>query len=355
MAIFKRKNRGGIVYIIDYYDASGRRIREVAGHTRRQAEKALAARKGDIVKGKFSIQDVRRAITFGVLAEIYIEHAKDTKKSWKRDITSLKNILPFFENKRLSEISPFNIVKYMQARRENVSGATVNRELALMKSMFNLAIKWKKARSNPVKEVKFYKENPPRVRFLEVDEIARLLECCAPQLKPVVITALNTGLRKNEILGIKWTDVDLERGIIYIDDSKGGEPRQIMMNGFLLRTITKLQADSGSEFVFLNKHGKPYRDILPAFKRALRKARIYDFRFHDLRHTFASHLAMNRTPLQMIQKLLGHKSPAMTTRYAHLSADFEKDTLENLQRKLFTSHNMDTKEKSPKSLKREKH
>ena len=355
MSICKRKNKKGIVYIIDYYDDNGIRHRETIRGNRKLAEQALSVRKTEIAQDKFDIQNKRKSITFGKLAKEYIEYAKVNKKSWYSDKKRLKKPLQFFENMKLKSITPLHLEKYKQRRVKEVKPSTVNRDLALMKFMFSLAVKWGYTKSNPVKEISLFKENNKRFRYLLEDEIHRLIECSPLQLKPVVITALNTGMRKGNILGLKWSDIDFSNNLILLDDSKGGNARQIPINDYLRGILLDLKNNNSSDYVFLNKLGKPYRDVSVAFKRACKKARIIEFCFHDLRHTFASHLAMANIPILTIQRLMGHKTIQMTMRYAHLSEEYKHQAVDILQKRLFNSHNLDTKGKVENPLNLENH
>ena len=342
MAIYKKKNTN--TWYVDYY-YEGRRIREAVGPNKKLAEKVLTIRKAEIARGKFDIQSMNPSITFGKLSELYVEYAKANKKSWKRDVVSLNTLLPFFENMRLNHITSYNIEKYKLKRRKEVSPATVNRDIACMKHMFNLAISWGKTTKNPVKGVKLFKVKNRRLRFLSEDETQRLIDCCSPELIPVVITALYTGMRKSEIFGLRWSDIDFTRGLIMIDDSKSGAPRQVPMNDLLKKTLLKVRSRSSESHVFLNKGGKPYRDVRSAFTSALKKAGITDFTFHDLRHTFASHLVMTGVDLVTVKELLGHKTIQMTMRYSHLSAKHKRQAVNILERRLSHGHHMDTRVK----------
>ena len=125
MAVYKKKK----TWFIDYY-FQGRRIREAIGPSKKLAQQALMVRKVQIAQGKFNIEDIRQSFAFGELADIYIEYAKTNKKSWKRDIISLKSLLPVFEIIKLRDISPFHVEKYKQQMRKKVAPATVNRELS---------------------------------------------------------------------------------------------------------------------------------------------------------------------------------------------------------------------------------
>ena len=148
-----------------------------------------------------------------------------------------------------------------------------------------------------------------------------------------------------EILALTWKDVKFDRGQITIRDSKNGESRVIEMNSILSGTLRTLERRPQYPQVFLGRSGRPVADFRKAFHNACKRARITDFRFHDLRHTFASHLVMNGTDLATVKELLGHKTLQMTMRYAHLSQPHKKKAVEDLG-EVFGGHYMDTEAKS---------
>ncbi len=170
-----------------------------------------------------------------------------------------------------------------------------------------------------VRKVKLCKLNNKRLRFLTVEQCQKLIECCQPHLKPIVITALHTGMRRGEILGLKREQVDLEHGFILLEITKNGERREIPINTTLEYLFKDILENAKSEYVFTDKDGNPYKEVKHSFSTALKKAGIRDFRFHDLRHCFASHLVMQGIDLASVKELLGHKSLTMTMRYAHLA------------------------------------
>jgi len=168
------------------------------------------------------------------------------------------------------------------------------------------------------------KENNKRLRFLTEDEILRLLDECPEYLKRIVVCALNTGMRRGEILNLKWDQI--RNGFIYLRKTKTNEAREIPVNATLealFKTIRKEQHFK-SEYVFTDPQGRKLNSTKKGFKAALRRAGIEDFRFHDLRHTFASHLVMRGASLKEVQEILGHKTMTMTLRYAHLSQEHKK-------------------------------
>ncbi len=213
--------------------------------------------------------------------------------------------------------------------------ASVNRELACLKHIFTKAQEWNKIDFNPAKRVKLYKEDNNRVRCLSDEEIGLLIENCPEFLKPMVITSIHTGMRKGELLNLKWSDIDFSHGLITVNETKSGESRKIEMNYFLTETLktyrmTRVGKDG---YVFVDEKGKrysPHGIMKGAFKRTLKKAGIEDFRWHDMRHVFASRLAMQGTNIIAIMELLGHKSLKMTRRYSNISSDYKRKAVEGI-------------------------
>jgi integrase len=189
--------------------------------------------------------------------------------------------------------------------------------------MFTKAVDWNMVEEDVLKrvrKVKLLEENNKRLRYLSKEEGQALVQECVSHLKPLVITALNTGMRKSEILFLKWENVDLRHGFILLSVTKNGERREIPINATLRDTLTGIQRRLDVPWVFHDPlTGKPYGDIKNSFNGARRRAGIKDFHFHDLRHTFASHLVMAGIDLTTVSRLLGHKDLTMTLRYSHLS------------------------------------
>jgi integrase len=169
--------------------------------------------------------------------------------------------------------------------------------------------------------VKCLKEPPGRLRYLTGEEMDALVGACSPHLRPIVLTALHTGMRKSEILGLTWQEIDFGVRTITVHHTKNNERRVIPMNRTLYEELRQLPRHLHSPYVFCNEQGERYDEVKRSFNTACRKAGIIDFRFHDLRHTFASHLIMNDISLKAIQTLLGHKDIRMTLRYTHLSGE----------------------------------
>jgi integrase len=209
-----------------------------------------------------------------------------------------------------------------QTERKRKPG-TVNRTLTYLKTVLSYCVEigWM-SRSPAVKKLTEGK----RVRFLSDDELQALTEaladCTERVMLPFTYCALSSGARAGELLSLEWKDVDLAKGIAVIHTSKSGEGRKLYFRGQALKLLTdyKKVRVLGSPGVFLLNSGAPLTHSVygKLFREALAKAQITDFRFHDLRHTAASYLAQNGATLLEIQQVLGHRTPTMTARYAHL-------------------------------------
>ena len=330
------------VYWLDYR-FNGRRLRKKIGPNKKLAETVMRKIRVQIVEGRYLDINDEKKVKFNDFAEVYAENYGKKKRSWvSTDKMYLNRLKDFFGKKYLHEITPFLVHKYRTKRREEktrrkskTSVAYVNRELACLKCMFRLAIDWEYAKENPVKKIKFEKENNSRTRFLEKEELKKLLDCCHPLLKAIVLVAVNTGMRKEEIRTLKWRDVDFQRGFVTLYRTKNGEIRNVPLNRTAKEMLMAIPKHVNSPFIFCNSDGNLY-NFRASFITALKNAGIKDFRFHDLRHTAASYLAMAGIDLNTIRDILGHKSLGMVLRYAHLSKSHQMNAVSVLDRQMDT-------------------
>lgn len=327
MGIYKR----GGVFWIDYYDQNRKRIQESSHSSNwRDANTLLTLRKAEVIRGVYK-QPVK--ISFGEFGNRYMEHAKTNKRSWLRDQQMLEHLDSFFGKERpLTELTPVEIEGYKVYRRAKVCGSTVNRELALLKRMFNLAITWDLfLGANPVRKVKFFREFNTGLRVLTLEEEKKLIQNACPYLQDLIRFAVNTGLRIGEIFSFRWTGVDLKRGILTVFSSKTEKIREVPIN---LETRTVLEAwwlGKKSEIVFYNPEtGKPFVDLKAGFALACRKAKIEGVTWHTLRHTFASRLVNSGVNIVTVKELLGHSNISVTMRYAHTNFESKRAAVEKL-------------------------
>lgn len=322
----------GSVWYIDY-SFKGKRVRKRIGPSRERAEEILKRINRKIRKGNTEGLDRQTFLLFEKVCDEYLNYsaANKAKSSYRRDQISITNLLNVFRGRLITDITAYELEQYKNQRRRKVQPATVNRELACIKHMFTKALDWKLIKENTTKCVKLFKEPPGRIRYLSEEEMKRLLDCCRKYLKPIVMMALNTGMRKSEILALKWSDVDMINRMIKITNSKNNETRYVPINDNLFATLIKMShCSAGEKKIFTWDNGKPIKYINNGFYNAMKRANITNFRFHDLRHTFASHLVMKGVDIRIIQQLLGHKTLAMTMRYSHVSNDAMKAAVDKL-------------------------
>jgi len=316
--------RGRIWWVRYVYQ--GQLIRQSIGPDRRLAEQALQAIRGDIVRGAFRLRRIEERRSF---AEMVVEYMKikSAKRSLARDAASFKNLLPVFCKKPLHLITTREVEGYARDRSVKVKGATVNRELALLRHLFNIAMDNGYTDQNPARAIKRYPESPWRHKFFfSESEIKALINASAPHLRPILALAFGTGLRKGDILSLRWDDVDLDRSIISVQMQKTGESVEIPLIPMIRDLLQGMKSRaSASPFVFpRGLSGQRIGDIKTAFHAALRRSGLASkgYRFHDIRRTFARMLYNQGVILTKIQRLLGHGSVSTTERY--LGVKFEE-------------------------------
>lgn len=335
--VYVRESKKGTRWYIGF-SHGGRRIREVVRGAANRAEALVALKKRvqESFDGRFSPKRKSEGIAFAALAEKYLEdYAKIKKRSWRTDQGYVKaNMEPFFKGKRLEAITPLDIERYIRARLESgVSKITVNRCLQILRKMFNLGMDWGFMESNPVRKVRLFSERENlKERILKLEEETALLDQCSAHLRPIIVAALNTGLRRGELLSLRWASIDLKARILKVERSKSGKPRFVEINSTLAALLDDLRRGAPSaEYVFSNaKTRLPFVEIGKAFRAACRRAKITGLRFHDLRHTFASRLIEAGVDIITVRDLLGHSSVKLTERYTHSRSELKRRAVEIL-------------------------
>ncbi len=315
-------------------------MREAAGTSKKLAEQLLAKRKAEILDGKF---DVNRpdAILFTEFAGEFLEYANTTKKERTHRFhkNSLVALNKFFGESYLGKITPYEIEQFKLNRLSEVSPSSVNRELATLNHIFNMAIKWEKARENPVEKVQKLKEPPGKIRYLSADEIKILIEhCTIPYLRIAVLISVHTGMRKGEVLALQKKDINFDNQMISVEETKSdgkredspksGKCRYIPINNTLYQELKDWIDKLDGEDIL------PVDDFRKAFNTAKKDAGLSDISFHTLRHTAASHLVMGGVDLITVKEVLGHESLKMVERYSHLSPDHRRRAMDILQNQI---------------------
>ncbi len=312
----------------------------------RDAQIWWAARRKAIEDGSWEAVARPTRASLGVAIAQYREYSKAHHRSFS---TYIENGLTVLEGALgsgtpLKNVTAADIerLKLQRLEKEKVSKSTVDKNVAVAKSFFSWCVDQGLTNANPVKEVKLFHEDNERVRFLDPEtEYPKLREEAQKgpwYLEPIIVVDVNTGLRRRNILSLRWDQVDFKRRIIRIESrTKSGRPHNFSLNDTAFGKLKEVHQKTASHaYAFAHLEGKfegqPITDVKNSFNAAVDRAKIKNFRFHDLRHTFCSWLTIRGVPLTAIQKLAGHASIKMTLRYAHLSPRYLADEVKTLDR-----------------------
>jgi len=325
MARSKGVYKRGEVWWIRYAGPGGKMIYESTKLANcKEAEELLILKKKEVLDGKDPAAAARAAKTgFGKLAAHYLEWAA-RQRSFRSKKFLIQRLVDTFGEIPLSGFTTRLVEEYQTSRlNDGRKPATVNRELSTLKHMFTKANEWEMLGDEGlrrIRKVRKLQEHNARLRYLSAEECQTLAAACDPHLHPVIVTAINTGMRREEILSLEWEKhIDLKHGFILLDRTKNGDRREIPINRTLRETLQALSRRIDTPYVFTDREGNRFKSLHHSFASACRRAGIKDFRFHDLRHTFASRLVMSGADIAAVRELLGHKSLQMTLRYAHLA------------------------------------
>jgi site-specific recombinase XerD len=323
--IFTKRGKYGIRYT----DSQGVYRRENCG-TLSQARNILKLRQGEAIQGKKLPASLRRApVVFADLAGATREYITKKYAKPKHDLGCLETLISIFGDRRAESLTPPVIEAILEDAGRDWHGSSFNHFHTLMGVTFRLAIREGKLETNPMRYVKRRRENNDRVRYLTTEEEAKLRQVIhsnpswAPH-EPELTLAMHTGLRRSSMYGLEWEQVDLIRRMIDLPTSKNGKPLHIPLNRSALAAMKVFLARNGGRAegaVIRNESREALVYPTHWFVPAIRQAGIKSFRWHDLRHTFASRLVQQGTSLATIADLLGHKSLLMTRRYAHLAPE----------------------------------
>ena len=354
MAVWKRYNgkrvkgegpKGKGTWIVEFR-LRGLYIKEAIpeARTKQEAEQVQAQIKRAIFDDKYNRAAGNKDFTEFV-DEVFLPWAKASKKSWEDDEERARPITEFFKGKRLRDITPMLIEKFKELRlktktmydRER-SPATVNRELQVLSKVFSLAYDNGLVETNPMRRVHKLREAPGRERYLTDDEEKRLFEVLSGRrahVRPIVVVALQTGMRQGEVLGLRWEHVDLDQKTIYVAHTKTGRPRTIPMSRPVEVELRSLKQDASSdEHVFSHaRTGLKLTTFRHAWEGACKEAKITGLRFHDLRHTFATRLRAKGVHEMDIMSLLGHTTLQMTSRYTHAMPENLRTAVDSLNKR----------------------
>ena len=329
--IYIRKDRPGIW--ISWIDAQGRRRRrKTDAQNAHQAKSALSAELVKVEQSKVLGFTPPGEETFAAVARRFLAHQKArlTQRAYEREKGIVESHLSSFFTYKLSAIRRVDVQRYLTKRSGDVSAHSVQKELNVLKHLLSLAVEWEIIPFNPAQGVKSPKVPAGRVRYLQPTELRVLLGACPEWLRPIVALAVSTGMRRGEILGLRWLDVDMIHDRIMLPQTKNGDGRVVCLNKSARAVLQSLPSD-----VEARPTDKVFRGVTPdmvtvTFRRVCARVEIVNFRFHDLRHTAASWLRMQGADIHTVAQLLGHKDLRMAARYQHLSPTFLADAVGRL-------------------------
>ena len=317
--IYKRGNSWCVGFTMN-----GRRVRETVGPSKKVAEKVLSLRMTEVLENRYFPPNRQLGrMPFNEFAETYLERVVPLMKSIRTERDRVKRWMRQFTTRPLGQITRAEIEAWRRERMSSCRPATINRDLSRLRHMLNLAVEWELLEESPMQGMKFLRENNARTRYLSLEECQRLIaSCIAPHIRAMVSVALHSGMRLGEILNLCWHDLDFESSFILVRDSKNGEARHVPMDATLSVLFRAYPHRLGTDLVFSSPRGGRIVDVRTGFLNSCKRAGLTDLHFHDLRHTFASQFVMAGGDLYILKEILGHKSPAMAARYAHVSPTY---------------------------------
>lgn len=321
------KKLGHKNYWIEYYNDRDERKRERIGPSKDAAEQRLRSILKARTEGRHIDVDKTSKLNLTQLIEWYLQLPEvKSKASYERDRKSAKNLLRIlgsllkvrelnagllesYQHVRLSEPSPKCIG-------QKISPATVNREIACLKTAFSKALKYNLIKTDPLIGLKLLPENNVREELLSQDQFHRLLDECPEHIRPIVLVAYYTGMRKSELLNLTWNEVDIEQGFIRLkaEQTKTRTRRSIPMHPSVCSLLKTIPRAIHIPNVFL-LNGKPIREIKNGFKSACKRAGLDNFTFHDLRHCAINNLRLAGNDYFKIMSMSGHKTTNVFKRY----------------------------------------
>jgi integrase len=327
--IFEKVIGSGTWYI-RYVDGHGQYRREKAG-TWSNADKLLTKRRNEALQGKKLPETLRqRVVLFSEIADDALVYSRTRKRSYRDDESRMKQLKECFGSRNADLLGG----PEMEERLSDVAGAekwapsTFNHYRSLLMLVYREARRSGKVSTNPAREIRHRKENNARVRFLsrgedaEYPRLATVIREKWPEHFAEFVFGLNTGLRLSSQYGSVYEMIDWSRKVLDVPRTKNDEPVHVPLNSDVLAAIRSLPSWGERKGPIFRNQRHPEKPVLSNdhwFKPALKAAGISNFRWHDMRHTFASWLVQDGVPLERVSKLLGHKSLAMTMRYAHLA------------------------------------
>jgi integrase len=334
--IKKYTNSQGTFWAVDVWvalpDGTHKRVEKRKIPTREQAMALKAKLRTEAFEGRFFERLKTPKLTVAQLWEAYAPISRRDKDSWRSDIARARYLLEILGDRVASGLTQGDVDEYRnkrlastespkvrgRRRRGPPSPASLDLELAQLKRMCSYAVECGKLQANPVARVKLL--HKPNVRRVTVDEatFAKLYDAADPAIRPIILTAYDTGMRKGEILNLRWSQLDLKAGAVRLgaEDTKTNKPRTVYLTSRVLQMVKAIPRRLGTEYVFVNPEtGTRWEDARKLFVRACRKVGLQHVWFHDLRRSFVTNSRRRGIPESVVMRMSGHRTRNVFDRY----------------------------------------
>jgi len=295
--------------------------------------------RGDVISLQLARKVPGSQMTVGEAWSNYEPITKRDKRSWKADISRAKHLIMHLGQVKVSELTKRDVESYRSARFKEVTcrgtnptPCTLNHEIRLLRVIINHAVSCGDLEKNPIAGIRLLRENNVRATVINEQQLSALVKEADSDLKPILIVAYDTGMRKSEILKLRWSQVDLHEGVVLVTGTKTDEPRSVYLTQRAKQTLHSLPR-SISGYVFVNpKTNKPWVDIKKKWNKAREAAGIKEAWFHDHRRSFVTNARRRGIPESEIMKLTGHRTRSTFDRYNLVSEDELKRTIRKFEK-----------------------
>lgn len=344
MGVARYRARKGTFWMVDEWmtGADGQlvRFRKRRIPTREMALALIAKARADAFEGRYFARARPNTLTVEGAWKAYEPVSRRDNDTWQTEVARARHLVRHFGRTLAVRLTEGDVDAYRMARlgettrrRTPPSPATLDREVELFKRILNYAVRCGRLPHNPVAKVKLLRQ--PNVRDVVMDDGAfkRLIEAAEPHLRPVLLFAYDTGMRKREILDLRWSQVDLREGCIRLgpQDTKTEKPRTVFLTARVLETLRSLPRNIHG-YVFINPEtGQPWEDLRKAFGRARREAGLAGVWFHDLRRSFVTNARKAGVPESVVMRMSGHKTRAVFDRYNIVSDEDVREAVRRME------------------------
>lgn len=329
-SIFQR----GKTWYIAYY-VHGEQVKEKIGTapmlTKGQAELALKARLGEVVQDRYKLEKAKQRIRLLNLIQQYLKWIKENQKGYSREVSISRHFVQFMGDIYIDTINSWDIEKYKSKRKQDgMKPSTINRELNMLRSMFNRAVEWGQVEKNPIYGVKKLKplnaeEYEREPQYISQQDFQIILGDSSPNLQTFLVVAKNTGMRVSELINLKWSDIDFGKEVIFVSDSKNFSQRSVPMNKFVIDTLKSLVYGHERVFYYQSRNS-----VGSTWRKVRNRLNLPKYRLHDLRHTFITDLITSGVDIMTLMEITGHKDIRMIKRYSHPTNDHKKQAVQKL-------------------------